>query len=40
VAIDPSVLGGVVVRIGDTIMDGSVRRRLQVMRSRLTGAPA
>lgn len=40
VAIDPAVIGGVVVRIGDTIMDGSVRRRLQVMRSRLTGAPA
>jgi len=40
VVIDPAVLGGVVVRIGDTIMDGSVRRRLQVMRSRLTGAPA
>lgn len=40
VVIDPAVIGGVVVRIGDTIMDGSVRRRLQVMRGRLTGAPA
>jgi F-type H+-transporting ATPase subunit delta len=26
--VDPSVLGGVVARIGDTVIDGSVRRRL------------
>lgn len=38
VSIDPSVMGGVVVRVGDTIMDGSVRRRLQVMRRRMLGA--
>jgi F-type H+-transporting ATPase subunit delta len=38
VAIDPTVLGGVVVRVGDTIMDGSVRRRLQVMRRRMAGS--
>jgi F-type H+-transporting ATPase subunit delta len=40
VATDPAVLGGVVVRIGDTIMDGSVRRRLQLMRARLMSASA
>jgi F-type H+-transporting ATPase subunit delta len=38
VVIDPAVLGGVVVRVGDTIMDGSVRRRLQVMRKRMAGS--
>jgi len=26
--VDPSVLGGVVARIGDTVIDGTVRRRL------------
>lgn len=34
---DPSVVGGVVVSIGDTVIDGSVARRLAEFRSRLTG---
>ena len=35
---DPRILGGVVVRIGDRIFDGSVRRRLTaVQRRMLTG---
>lgn len=38
VVVDPAILGGVVVRVGDTIMDGSVRRRLQVMRKRMAGS--
>jgi F-type H+-transporting ATPase subunit delta len=38
VIVDPAILGGVVVRVGDTIMDGSVRRRLQVMRKRMAGS--
>jgi F-type H+-transporting ATPase subunit delta len=33
----PEILGGVIVRVGDTVMDGSVRRRLGVLRSRLGG---
>lgn len=37
VVVDPSVIGGVVVRVGDTIMDGSVRRRLAVMRKKMAG---
>jgi F-type H+-transporting ATPase subunit delta len=38
VAVNPSILGGIVVRIGDTVMDGSVRRHLAVLRHRmLTG---
>jgi len=34
-ALDPALLGGVVVRIGDTIYDGSLRSRLNEMRTRL-----
>jgi len=36
VSVNPSILGGLVVRIGDTVMDGSVRRRLALLRGRLT----
>lgn len=35
---DPKILGGVVVRVGDRIFDGSVRRRLTALQRRmLTG---
>jgi F-type H+-transporting ATPase subunit delta len=34
-ALDPALLGGAVVRIGDTIYDGSLRSRLKEMRARL-----
>ena len=35
---DPKILGGVVVRVGDRIFDGSVRRRLSAIQRRmLTG---
>ena len=33
--INPDILGGVVVRVGDTVMDGSVRKRLTTLRNRL-----
>lgn len=36
--VNPEILGGVVVRVGDTVMDGSVRRRLATLRNRLVGA--
>ena len=32
VVIDPSVIGGVVTQIGDTVIDGSVRQRLSQLR--------
>jgi len=35
-ALEPELLGGAVVRIGDTIYDGSLRSRLNEMRARLT----
>ena len=35
-SLDPALLGGAVVRIGDTIYDGSVRTRLNELRARLT----
>jgi F-type H+-transporting ATPase subunit delta len=35
-AVDPAILGGVVVRIGDTVMDGSVRRKLARLRRRMS----
>jgi len=33
--VNPAILGGVVVRVGDTVLDGSVRRRLGTLRSRM-----
>jgi F-type H+-transporting ATPase subunit delta len=35
VAVNPAILGGVIVKVGDTVMDGSVRRRLAILRRRL-----
>jgi F-type H+-transporting ATPase subunit delta len=35
VTVDPSIIGGVVVKVGDRVMDGSVRRRLRLLRERL-----
>jgi F-type H+-transporting ATPase subunit delta len=34
-SIDESILGGTIIRIGDTVMDGSVRRRLVRLRQRM-----
>jgi F-type H+-transporting ATPase subunit delta len=34
-SVDPSLLGGVQVRLGDTLIDGSVRGRLERLRNRL-----
>jgi F-type H+-transporting ATPase subunit delta len=33
--VDPAILGGIVVRIGDRLIDGSVRGRLERLRGRL-----
>ncbi len=36
--VDPSILGGVVVRYGDRVLDGSLRRRLLGLRRRMMEA--
>jgi F-type H+-transporting ATPase subunit delta len=36
--VNASILGGVVVRVGDTVLDGSVRRRLATLKARMLGA--
>jgi F-type H+-transporting ATPase subunit delta len=33
--VDERILGGVIVRVGDTVMDGSLRRRLATLRRRM-----
>ena len=35
ITVNPSILGGLIVRVGDTVIDGSVRRRLAGLRARL-----
>jgi F-type H+-transporting ATPase subunit delta len=36
--VNPAILGGVVVRVGDTVLDGSIRRRLAALRANMLGA--
>ncbi len=35
VVVDPTILGGVIVRVGDHVRDGSVKRRLAILRQRM-----
>lgn len=35
---DPSIIGGLVLRVGDKLIDGSVRAQLELMRRKLLGA--
>ena len=37
VVVDPTVVGGVVARVGDEVFDGSVRARLDEVRERMAG---
>jgi len=34
-SVDPSLLGGLIIRVGDTVYDGSLRTRLKQLRTRL-----
>ena len=36
--VDPSIIGGLVLRIGDIIVDGSVKARIRQLRRRLATA--
>jgi F-type H+-transporting ATPase subunit delta len=38
VDVDPSVIGGVVARVGDEVFDGSIASRLVEARQHLTGS--
>lgn len=35
VTVDDRILGGMIVRVGDTVMDGSARRKLGALRARM-----
>jgi F-type H+-transporting ATPase subunit delta len=35
VLVDPSIIGGVVAKIGDTVIDGSVKRRLENLKEQV-----
>ena len=35
VVVDPSVLGGIVARVGDIVIDGSVRHRLDQLKEQI-----
>ena len=37
--VDPGLLGGIIVRIGDRLVDGSARTRLRQLKARLEQAP-
>ena len=39
VRINPNILGGIIVQVGDRVMDGSVRRRLGILRTRMLAKP-
>lgn len=37
VIVDPQVLGGIVAKVGDTVIDGTVRRRLEQLKEQVRG---
>ena len=37
VLVDPSVIGGLVAKVGDTVIDGTVRRRLEQLKEQVRG---
>jgi F-type H+-transporting ATPase subunit delta len=37
VLVDPSVIGGIVAKVGDTVIDGTIRRRLEQLKEQVRG---
>jgi F-type H+-transporting ATPase subunit delta len=37
VLVDPSVIGGIVAKVGDTVIDGTVKRRLEQLKEQVKG---
>jgi F-type H+-transporting ATPase subunit delta len=35
VVLDPAVLGGIVARVGDTVIDGSIRHKLELLKEQI-----
>src|ERR1043165_5237311 len=40
ISTNPAILGGVIVKVGDTVIDGSVRKRLSVLKQRMLATVA
>jgi F-type H+-transporting ATPase subunit delta len=40
IRVDPDILGGIVVRFGDRVLDGSLRRRLRTLRKQMLESTA
>jgi F-type H+-transporting ATPase subunit delta len=38
VDVNPAILGGVIVKVGDRVLDGSVRKRLKTLKARIVTA--
>ena len=38
VDVNPAILGGVIVKVGDRVLDGSVRKRLKTLKARIVSA--
>lgn len=36
--VDPGLIGGIVIRVGDKLIDGSIRSRLEALKKTLSGA--
>jgi F-type H+-transporting ATPase subunit delta len=38
--VDPAIIGGIIARVGDKLIDGSIRAKLQALKQKLAGAAA